>query len=133
MKMNQHISADDMKKSFDRSARKMVFKYSSPPFPIPTKIYVLSLGLPAVPAVHMEDQENLELPPKSQRELDLLVHRQGHKKRWHTPQSCRITPLKASEYGAPLQKPARQQVSISARMPATVIGNKGIFFSRRVT
>lgn len=41
---------------------------NSPPFPIPTKIYVLSLGLPAVPVVHMEDQENLELPPKNQTE-----------------------------------------------------------------
>jgi len=41
---------------------------NSPPFPNPTKIYVLSLGLPAVPVVSMEDQENLELPPKSQTE-----------------------------------------------------------------
>lgn len=40
-KTNQHISADDMKKSFDRSARKTVFKYSSlqqfPSFPYPHK------------------------------------------------------------------------------------------------
>lgn len=107
---------------------------NSPPFPIPTKIYVLRLGLPAVPVVRMEDQEKPGATSKEpDRELDLLVCRQGWKKSWLTPQSCKITPLIASEHDAALQKPARQQVSVSARMPATVLGIKGISFSLRVT
>lgn len=136
--INQHISAGDTKKPFDRSARKMVFKYSSlqqfPSFPHPHKDLWSQLWpagstccmcrRPRKPGTNSKEPD---------RELDLLVRRQGCKKSWLTPQSCRITPLTASEHDAPLQKPARQKVSVSARMSVTVLGLKGISFSLRGT
>lgn len=63
--------------------------------------------------------------------LDLHLHWQGCKKSWLTPQSCRISSLAASEHNTPLQKPERQQVSVS--VTAEVLRIKGISFSLRVT
>lgn len=125
-----------MKKSFDPPARKMVFKCSSlqqfPSFPYPHKDLCsqpwpagstcCAYGRPRKPGATSKEPDG---------ELDLLVCRQGCKKSWLTPQSCRITPLKASEHAVPLQKPARQQVSVS--VTATVLRIERISFSLRVT
>lgn len=131
--MNQHSSADDMK-SFDPSARKMVFKYSSlqqfHSFPHPHKRFMFSA---------LACQQYLLCMWKTKKTwsylqrggLDLLLHWQGCKKSWLTPQSCRITWLTASEHNTPLQKPERQQVSVSVTV--VVLRIKGISFSPRVT
>lgn len=135
-KLNQHTSADDMK-SFDPSARRMIFKYSSfqqfPSFPYPHKRLMFS---------SLACQQYLfciwktpKKPGATSKEpnygLDLLLHWQGCKERWLTPQSCRITSLTASEHDTPLQKLERQQVSVS--VTTMVLRIKGISFSLRVT
>lgn len=105
---------------------------NSPPFPIPIKDLCSqpwpvgstcrACGRPKKPGATSKE------PDKG---LDLLLHRQGCEKSWLTPQSCRITSLTASERNTPLQKPERQQVSVS--ITAVVLRIKGISFSPRVT
>lgn len=73
---------------------------------------------------------NWTCPQKARERTGLACHRQGCKKSWLTPQSCRTTPLAASEHDVPLQKPPRQRVSVS--VTATVLRIKGISFSLRV-
>lgn len=130
-KMNQHISADDMKKSFDlSSATKMIFKYSSlqqfPSFPYPHKD-LCSQPWPAGSTCCAHRRKLGATSKEPDGEMDLLVRRQDSKKSWLTPQSCRITPLAASEHDTPLQKPARWQVRVP--VTATVLSIKGISFS----